>query len=183
MNHLKLEYGKRCLTKSTNLAVLEIYEFILQNENTDTDYWRTNCGPEDLNRIFDEYFTELDWNELETDLKYWTTNQVEIFLYSIMNGYNYNLTYDNLSTDLVKRLTKIIPNKTDLILPILNIGIERGQLKNNIILTVIEEIHFLINHFDILLKKNKTYLTKIKKIIEIIGSNPELENKIEKANR
>ena len=192
VSNLKLKYGERCRTKSKNSAVLEVYDFILQNENVDTDYWWTDCGPQDLNIIFEACFTELDWNELEVDLKYWTTNQLEIFLYAIMNGYTYNLIHDSIFKEkpgLAKEVTRIIPNKTDLILPILNIGIERGQLKNDIILTAQEEIYFLINHFDVLIDKDPNYLNKIKDIVDVIGydyimqENPELKNKIEKASR
>ncbi|WP_237275018.1 hypothetical protein [Tenacibaculum ovolyticum] len=189
---MKSKYGERCTTKTANLAVLEVYGFILQNENADTDYWRTDSGPQNLNIIFEIYFTEFDWNELEINLKCWTTNQLEIFLYSIMNGYTYNLIHDNLykeRSDLVEELTKNISYKTDLILPILNIGIERGRLKNDIILTAQEEIYFLINHFDVLIDKDLNYLNKIKDILDVIGydyvlqENPELKNKIEEASR
>lgn len=191
MNNLKLKYGERCTTKTANSAVLEVYGFILKNENIDTDNWWTDCGPQDLNRIFEAYFTELDWYELEIDLKYWTTNQLEIFLYAIMNGYTYSI-HDNLykeRPDLVEKLAKNAPYKTNLILPILNIGIERGRLKNDIVLTAIEEVHFLVNHFDILLRKDRSYLNKIKDILDVVGydyvfqENPELKNKIEKASR
>ena len=192
MFRLKLKYGKRCKTKSKNSAVLEVYDFILQNENVDTDYWWTDHGPQDLNRILEDYFTAFDWNELEKDLRFWTTGQLEIFLYAIMNGYSYNLTHDNLHKErpeLIEEWTKIIPYKTDLILPLLNIGIDRGRFKNDLVLTAMEEIHFLINHFDVLVNKDANYLVKIKKIVEIIGNeyvilnHPELTAKIEKASR
>lgn len=109
-----------------------------------------------------------------------------------MNGYTYNLIDNNFyqeKSELIEELTKIIPNKTDLILPILNIGIERGRLKNHITLIASDEIYYLTNHFDVLLKKDINYLNKIKKIIETIGgnyllqNNPELKDKIEKASR
>ena len=185
---MKLKYGERCKTESLNSAVLEVYGFILENEDADTDYWWSDFGPQNLNRIFENHFSDFDWKELEIDLKFWATNQLEIFLYSIMNGYTCNLNHDNLykeRPELVEELTKIIPNKTDLILPILNIGIERGQLKNDLILTVVEEVDYLITHFDVLIKKDAGYLNKIKKIVEIMGGDsvPELKGKIEKASR
>jgi len=192
MGHLKSEYGEKYKTESTNSAVLEVYNFILKNENVGSDYWNEDHGPQDLNKIFEDYFTQFDWEELEMDLKFWTTNQLEIFLYAIMNGYTYNLIHDNLykeRPELIEIMPKIIPNKTDLILPILIIGIDRGRLKNDIILTAMEEVYFLINHFDLLVDKDANYLNKIKKIVEVIGAdyvlqeNPELKDKIEKASR
>lgn len=93
---MKSEYGEKHTTKSTNSAVLEVYNFILKNENVDSDYWNGDHGPQDLNRVFEDYFTQFDWEELEMDLKFWTTNQLEIFLYAIMNGYTYKLIHDNL---------------------------------------------------------------------------------------
>lgn len=179
-------------TESKNPAVLEVYDFIVEHEDVDSDYWNEDHGPKELNSIFEDSFTEPDWEELAMDLKHWTTRQLEILLYAVMNGYSYNPAYEALykeRPELLEEVTRIIPNKADLIIPILNLGIERGRLTNDIILTAIEEAHFLTNHFDILLEKDVGYLYKIQKMIDLMGrdyvmqENPALKDKMDRAIR
>ncbi|GAA0876797.1 hypothetical protein GCM10009118_32070 [Wandonia haliotis] len=44
MSELQVKYGERCKTESANSAILEVYEFILQHEESDTDCWALNTS-------------------------------------------------------------------------------------------------------------------------------------------
>jgi hypothetical protein len=173
VSQLKLKYGDRSKTKSTNFTILLLYKFILEHENWDTDYWWGGGGDHDLNRILEAYFTDFDWEELEEDLEYWTTAQLEIFLYCIMNGYTFNFEHDNIldKPELIAEITKTVPQRTNLISPLLKIGIERGRDKNELSLIVSDEFFFIVNHFDVLMKADPKYLAIIGQIMEVIGKD------------
>lgn len=170
MSELQVKYGERCKTESANSAILEVYEFIFQHEESDTDFWYVGGGDLALAKILEVYFTDFDWGELEKDLKYWTTYQLEIFLYAIMNGYSYYLE-ESREYHEVADLTRTVPHRTDLILQILHIGIERGKNKNDIVLIAMDSFSFLIHHFAVLVSKDLEYLYKIKQILEIVGKD------------
>lgn len=187
----KQRYLKECKTQSINPNVLEVYKLILENENTDSDYWNEDHGSHDLIRIFENSFTDNDWAELEKDLNNWTTFQLELFTLAIMNGYssytNNGIYYNDKET--VKKLTDTIPNRFDLLLPIIQIEKERKLEYGDLSYMVWENLSFINDHFEILLEKDKEYLNKIQQIFELLhlsDSDAEvissLKNKIQKAS-
>ncbi len=173
MSNLKLKYGERCLSKSMNPTVLVVYEFILEHENWDSDYWEGGGGDGELINTLETYFSDFDWQDLEKDLIHWSNSQLEIFLYSIMSINGNNFEHDKIYQEnpaLIIERTRSVPQRANLILPILQIGIERGRFKNEIALIVTDEFFFFDNHFDILINADTKYLELMHQIMEITDS-------------
>lgn len=169
------------LSISTNLVVRDLYSYILYNQNNDSDYWDHASIDFKLNN-----FQEHDWEALTIDLKFWSTFQLEIFTYCLMTSYTYNLPSGEYKEDrhFFDELKKTLPPKVDLILPLMKIGMDRGRLKNDILLTIGEEDYFLVNHFKVLLDYDINYLNVIKKIVSILGwCSEELQLLIDEAER
>lgn len=62
--------------KSKWWRVVVVYEIIVEDENSDTDYW-SSVGGEAVNfKLAD--FTNEDWSKLKEDLINWTSQQIEI---------------------------------------------------------------------------------------------------------
>ena len=94
----KQKYKKTCKTESSSFAVLKLYSFILQNENSDSDYWTEGSGNNDVVKILENDFSENNWVELEKDLDNWTTFQLEIFTECILEGTGYEDDDEEFST-------------------------------------------------------------------------------------
>ena len=177
----KQKYKKTCKTESSSFAVLKLYSFILQNENSDSDYWTEGSGNNDVVKILENDFSENNWVELEKDLDNWTTFQLEIFTECILEGTGYEDDDEEFST---------IENRFILLLKLLEIAKKRGINKNQISAGLIKNIEFLdkcneitieniteiakcLNYFDQNTKEinleNTTMLT-IKKILEKASS-------------
>lgn len=163
MDHFKEE--SKWKSKSVNPAVRDLYGYILDNQESDSDYWDHSSVEYKL-----DSFMELDRKELEVDLKYWSNEQLEIFTHCLMTSYTYNLPSGEYKGDacFFDELMKTLPYKVDLILPLLKIGIDRGRLKNDIAMIVGDEIFFLVNHFKVLMNYDKKYLNIIKTIVEVL---------------
>ena len=90
---------------------------------------------------------------------------------------------------LIRKRTRSVPNRTDLILPILQIGIDRDVNKNEIALIVCNEFFFFENHFEILIDEDPRYLSVMDQILNLIGKdyiyslNPKFKVKHEEAHR
>lgn len=80
------KYRSNCKTKSEKEAVLEIYAFLLEYENSDSDYWTVGYGNNDLVQVLEHKLQDDDWNDLESDLSNWTNQQLEIFALCITSG-------------------------------------------------------------------------------------------------
>ncbi|MCD6068280.1 MAG: hypothetical protein K0S33_3106 [Bacteroidetes bacterium] len=185
----KQKYLADCKTQSSNSCVLELYRLMLEKERVDSDYWSEEHGAADIIRIFENCFTDHDWKELETDLPNWTLAQLELFTEAIMGGYHsytengvYYEHYD------VESLTKTIPNRLSLLIPILRIEKERGPGYPELSIIIRQNIHFINDHFDIVLRKNPENLQTIQQIVELSGIAAsqdqgaiDLKNKIKKA--
>lgn len=183
MKDLKLKYGERWSSKSTNICIIEVYEFIVKNENVDSDFWNEDVGTFELIEIVNDCFTTYDWQELKKDLTFWTNSQLEILIYCLMNGYGMYISQSYRSNIEVTEKTKSIPKRMELIIPILEIGNERSKIENDIILTVMENLDFITDHFDLLINVDLENLNKIRTISEIIGIdyvNAEYPNLISK---
>ena len=174
-----------------NPTVTAIYKFIKDHERFDSDYWNEDHGSEDLIRFF-EHLTEDDWKDLAFDLKNWTDSQLEIFTQAILGGYlsytNKGIYYSDRET--IRKLTKTIPHRFDLLFPIIKIETERKIKYQDFSFQIIENLNFITDHFEILMEKDSNYLVKIQELFNQLGlseANSQtaiaLKEKIEKAIR
>jgi hypothetical protein len=185
---LKERYLDNFKSESTNLKVLSICKVVLEHENSDSDYWNEDHGSNDLIRIFENMYFDDDWKDLECDLNNWSNYQLELFTQAILGGYSSytnNGTYYSTDKEVIKQITKTIPNRFDLLIPIIEIG--RKRKHTDFSCQVMENLNFINDHFDILLEKNFNYLDKIQKIIELLNLSDsyilDLKEKIQKASR
>lgn len=120
----KEKYKENAFTKSSNNLVLEVYSFILKNENVDSDFWTQGNGYEDIDRILFE-FGEDDWIALKNDLKNWTSFQIELFCNGLLYVDYYKTNY---SEDEINNLE----NRFSVISFLLEIRETEGGISNNI---------------------------------------------------
>lgn len=169
---LKSNYGERCTTKSTNFAVLSIYEYILKHENYDTDYWWLDIGPTDITRLLYQNFTASDWEDLREDLVNWTGFQLEIFSYSILNG-NSIISAEKENSLIVHReldrYDYLILNKFDCIITLIDI-VESNEMKEyDISENIADEFLFIVKYHNLLKGLCIDYKEKLGKIIDHSG--------------
>nr|WP_155075660.1 hypothetical protein [Flavobacterium sp. MC2016-06]MBU3858503.1 hypothetical protein [Flavobacterium sp. MC2016-06] len=182
---------ENCKTESINSFVIAVYKVILEHENSDSDYWNEDHGSQDLIQIFENCFNLGDWKDLELDLKNWTNFQLELFTQAILGGY---LSYTNEGVynsekEIVKELTKTVPNRFDLLFPIIELEKERKLNSKDLSHIIIDYLDFINDHFDILIETDSNYIKKIKSIFLLLGlteSNSEnvliLKQKIQNAS-
>ncbi|GGI24384.1 hypothetical protein [Pedobacter mendelii] len=120
----KEKYQETSFTKSSNNLVLELYSFILKNENVDSDFWTEGNGFEDIHRILFD-FDESDWTDLKNDVKNWTSFQVELFT----NGL---LCPDYYKADFSENEIYNLENRFAVLPILLEIGETEGEISNNI---------------------------------------------------
>lgn len=193
LNSLQEKYGASCLSKSNNNRVLDIYEIVLQNINNGFDYWENEYGAMDMNMVFENYFTDYDYEELGEDISNWSNFQLERFTQGIVGDYcsylSNNRTFPEHYYKNENRI-KAIRYKLIYIDKLLRIEKKRnlrGDLKN----TIEENIDFINLHFDILLDKSKSNLNFISNIVETfnpmfdynINEKKELIEKIKTASK
>ncbi|UUC45971.1 hypothetical protein [Flavobacterium cerinum] len=161
------KYPDDCKTKSNNSCVLALYSIVLAGEHKDSDYWNEEHGASDIIRLFETIFTTYDWEELEADLKNWTTSQLELFTEAILSGY-YSYTNNGIYNDHydIEKLTQTIPNRLNLLLPILAIEKERDLQYHELSWIIVENSNFINDHFEIVLQKDPQHLNTIKTIFE-----------------
>jgi hypothetical protein len=121
----KTDFRANSKTKSTNKRVLEIYDIILQDEGSDTDYWYI-FGEGLFDRASYKFISE-DWEELKRDLSNWSSLQIEIL--SICLTSDYHPDYDTPTDDLSK--------KSEIYLFILSI------CGNDIFFDILDDLHFI----------------------------------------
>lgn len=83
---LKAKFGNRCLTKTENRDVLELYNYILTYEIIDSDYWILGYGCDGVVNILERVFDSSGWNSLINDMENWSLDQVELLSRSIITG-------------------------------------------------------------------------------------------------
>ena len=120
----KGKYNETCFTQSSNNLVLELYSFILRNENVDSDFWTQGNGFEDIHQILFD-FEENDWNDLKNDLRNWTSFQIGLFC----NGL---LCPEYYKTDFSENEIYNIENRFTVIPILLEIGENEGEISDNI---------------------------------------------------
>lgn len=111
-------------TRSSNNLVLELYSFILKNENFDSDFWTQGNGFEDIHWILFKFHGN-DWNDLNSDLEKWTSFQIELFCNGLLCADYYKLDYNEDEIENIENRFAIIPK-------LLRIGEMEGEISNNI---------------------------------------------------
>ncbi|MBO6185705.1 MAG: hypothetical protein J6O88_13635 [Chryseobacterium sp.] len=74
-------------TKSSNLNILSVYDYLLKNEYVDGDLWSMGGGNEEIQSILN-YFNDNDWNELKIDFLNWTEYQQLVIINAIPHGFD-----------------------------------------------------------------------------------------------
>lgn len=74
-------------TKSSNLNILSVYDYLLKNEYVDGDLWSMGGGNEAIQSILN-YFNDNDWNELKKDFLNWTEYQQAVIINAIPHGFD-----------------------------------------------------------------------------------------------
>ncbi len=65
-------------TKSKDSELLEIYAYLLEHENFDSDWWNDHHGTNDLMYIIRNCSTNI-FEKIKTDIFNWTAYQIELF--------------------------------------------------------------------------------------------------------
>lgn len=120
----KQKYKENSFTKSTNSLVLELYSYILKNENVDSDFWTQGNGFEDIHRIL-FHFDEDDWSNLANDIKNWTSFQFELFCNGLLYADYKNTNYSDYEINNLENRFALIPI-------LLEIGETEAEISNNI---------------------------------------------------
>lgn len=86
----KEEFGvfltQKAFTKSSDEGVLAVYSYILNHEETDSDWWSEGHASSDLIQIITSYETTI-WDGLKKDISNWSDNQIELFAQSLLTAY------------------------------------------------------------------------------------------------
>ena len=106
----KQKYSINCKTKSENYSVLSLYSFILQHENSDSDFWNISAGNGfgDIDYILNN-FDENDWNKLTEDVTNWTTYQKEILSEGLLTVNYYKNHFNQSEITNVEKRFEILP--------------------------------------------------------------------------
>jgi hypothetical protein len=149
MTNWKENYSSKSKWRTT----IDVYETILKDEFTDTDYW-FSVGGSDINSKL-AMFSDVDWDKLKEDLIYWKSNQVEILGLILPSASDYfeikdlsafqshksrcytyilNICGDDLFIDLLDELNFIKLNKQKDINELLGLKERLIQMKNTSII-------------------------------------------------
>ena len=84
-------------TKSENAKVKSIYDIILRNEYTDSDYWYMGGGADEFIKYLQNFNVE-DIKDLENDIQNWTNDQLWILRECLVYGYRYDDNHKKSNT-------------------------------------------------------------------------------------
>ncbi|SHJ17463.1 hypothetical protein [Flavobacterium haoranii] len=84
-------------TKSENAKVKSIYDIILRNEYTDSDYWYMGGGADEFIKYLQNFNVE-DIKDLENDIQNWTSDQLWILRECLVYGYRYDDNHKKSNT-------------------------------------------------------------------------------------
>ncbi len=84
---MEKNYKINSKTKSNNLNILSVYDYLLKNEYVDGDFWSLGGGNEEVQRILN-YFNDSDWNDLKKDFLNWTEYQQIVIINAIPHGFD-----------------------------------------------------------------------------------------------
>ena len=167
---IRQQHSSTFSTKSENPNVLEVYTIVVQHQNADSDYWTEEHGSGDLIQVFRNRFSAEDWKDLQTDLPNWSNDQLQLFTIAILNGYhaftNEGVYYGEPET--VKEVTRTVPERFDLLLTLLQIDQERNPTSRPLATAIAENLHFINDHFHILLDHHIHYFEKIREVAALL---------------
>lgn len=161
-------FGERWIATSRNPNVLRFCKEFAKGYAHHSSYWYM---------ILRDYFTGMDYQDLQTELANWSLDDLGYFLSVIMNEYggngyllNRDISYWNDRPREFEQATITILERFNLILFVLKLLKEnRGVIDFDIRETIFDDLDFINDHFYILLKKDKNVLNKMKEILELVG--------------
>lgn len=178
LDSLREKFGASFLSKSNNSCVLDIYEIVLENLNNGFNYWEEDHGAQDMNLVFETYFTDYDFEELSKDISNWSNFQLERFTQGIVGDYcsylSNNRTFPEHYYKNENRI-KTIRYKLIYINKLIEIDKKR-DLRAELIGKIDDNIDFINLHFDILLDESKSNLNFIGNIVSAL--NPSFDERI-----
>ncbi len=143
--YTKADWPENVKTQSSNPAVLELYAFLVKNEEVDSDYWQEGYGGGDCRRLIERTFKPTDWEALKLDIGNWTNYQLEIFVLCIMLGHvgsdkvpfnGKEFGYDNSGT------ISVTSQQLALLPTIISMSYEKERQHNEIRGAVMDNIFF-----------------------------------------
>lgn len=78
-------YLKNNCRKSFDDQVLNIYAYILQNENRDSDWWIEDHGTNDIMRIIQKSDEDI-FDRVKKDIPNWSGEQIELFARTLLSN-------------------------------------------------------------------------------------------------
>lgn len=78
-------YVQNSRTKSTDEEVLQIYAYILEHENWDSDWWSECHGTDDVIRLI-QISSENIFEKIKDDIPNWSGVQIELFALSLISS-------------------------------------------------------------------------------------------------
>lgn len=102
------KYKVTSATQSTNPLVVTLYEFIVKNENVDSDFWSQGGGSDEIYYSLLK-FDEGAWSSLKEDLRNWSFFQLELFCEGLMNVDYYKTDYSENEIDNLANRFTVIP--------------------------------------------------------------------------
>lgn len=111
----KKDYKVHSKTKSQNPQILDVYDILLKNEYTDSDYWALGGGSQEIQNKLNS-FSDKDWEDLKQDIINWSEDDRDILIESVAFGFDKMFT-PYLKNEMISRAGKFL-----LDLFILNVG-------------------------------------------------------------
>jgi hypothetical protein len=78
-------YLKSSETKTSDSQVLEIYAYIIQHENKDSDWWIEDHGTNDIISIIQKSDEDI-FNRIQEDIFNWNSEQIELFARTLLSN-------------------------------------------------------------------------------------------------
>ncbi|KMQ69030.1 hypothetical protein ACM39_07085 [Chryseobacterium sp. FH2] len=80
-------YRANSKTKSNNLKVFSIYDYLLKNEYRDSDFWSLGGGNDEIQCILNN-FNDSDWKDLKEDLLNWSNDHQTAIVNAVPFGFD-----------------------------------------------------------------------------------------------
>jgi len=149
-----------------NKKVKQLYNFLLENEDTDTDYWWSAGGDSNLVYYLTNFDSDLDWEELKEQLKLWSNNKLEILSYCILSDCGYTKDefkkFSIITDSFENGMSKIVKQRFDLIIPIIEISKSRNEKADYILMEIKDNLmQFVDFNLDLFLEEINYFKPKL----------------------
>ncbi|PIF45090.1 hypothetical protein CLU96_2090 [Chryseobacterium sp. 52] len=78
-------YAENSSTQSSDEGVLQIYSYILEYENTDSDWWNEDHGTTDIMYMIKNGNQDI-FEKIKEDISNWTGSQIELFAQTLVSN-------------------------------------------------------------------------------------------------